>query len=196
MTKTGKLILLIIAAVFLTGCVKKTDQGDALTGSVSEDGADTVITPLSEDMTATGELEILRKLYIDFPQRASYEEALSFVGESELPYWEKKENGSRRIIITLEQSDTAMEEPDVNTLRDYDYIEISYMYPKQEDDRNDELDKYFFAGILYISSEGKYQLESHGESTFITADGEVIDSQMNRQDQIGFLEDHISLAVE
>lgn len=42
----------------------------------------------------------------------------------------------------------------------------------------------FFTGIIYVSAEEKYQLESHTESTFITMDGEVIDSQMNRQEQM------------
>ena len=107
-----------------------------------------------------------------------------------MPYSEKKKNGSRQIKISLKKSDTAIEDSAINIFKDYDYIEVDYMYPKLENDKNDELDQYFFTGIIYVSAEGKYQLESHTESRFITMDGEVIDSQMNRQEQMYFLENH------
>ncbi|MEY8338879.1 hypothetical protein AALB16_12800 [Lachnospiraceae bacterium 62-35] len=169
---------------------KNSSDIHKIMGEEIKDGAEFVIAPLSKNITSTNELEVLGRLYIDFPQTANYQEAISFIQESELPYSEKKENGNRRIKIALKEFDTEIETPAVNTFKDYDYIEVNYMYPKQENDRHDDLDKYFFAGIFYVSAEGKYQLESHAENTFITMDGEVIDSQMNRQEQMDFLENH------
>lgn len=167
-----------------------------ITGNEIADGAEFVTGILSGNITNTDGLEILRKLYIDFPQTASYQEAISFIQKSGLPYSEKKLNGSRYIKIALEKPDTFIETPAINTFKDYDYIEASYMYPKQENNNNDELDKYFFAGIIYVPAGGGYQLESHDRSTFITKDGEVADSQMDRQEQIYFLENHTEPAIE
>ena len=163
-------------------------------GEGIKEGTEFVIDRLSENTTS--ELEILRKLYIDFPQTAGYQEAISFIQKLGLPYSEKKQTGSRYIKIALKKSDTAIEDSADNTFKDYDYIEVTYLYPKQENDNLDELDKYFFSGIIYISSEGHYQLESHMESTFITTDGEIIDSKMNSQEQIYFLENHTDSSIK
>ncbi len=167
-----------------------------ITGNGIADGAEFVTGILSGNVTNTDGLEILRKLYIDFPQDASYQEAISFIQESGLPYSERKLNGSRYIKIALEKPDTFIETPVINTFKNYDYIEASYMYPKKENNNNDELDKYFFAGIIYVSA-GGYQLESHDNSTFITnKDGEIADSKMDRQEQMYFLESHTEPAIE
>jgi len=167
-----------------------------ITGKGIGDGAEFVTGTLSGNITNTDGLEILRKLYIDFPQDASYQEAISFVQESGLPYSERKLNGSRYIKIALEKHDTFIETPVVDTFKNYDYIKASYMYPKKENSNNDELDKYFFAGIIYVSA-GGYQLESHDNSTFITnKDGEIADSKMDRQEQMYFLESHTEPAIE
>ena len=54
----------------------------------------------------------------------------------------------------------------------------------------------FFAGIIYVSA-GGYQLESHDNSTFITnKDGEIVDSKMDRQEQMYFLESHTEPVIE
>ena len=188
MKRVIRCFLYIMMFVFLTGCAGKADQRDHT--EEIKDGADSVAASFSENPAGTNEPEALRKLYVDFPQTANYQEAVSVIQESELPYAEKKQNGSRYIKIALEKSDTAMEDAASNTFEDYDYIEISYLYPKQENDNNDELEKYSFAGILYVSSKGNYQLESHAESTFITMEGEVIDSGMDRQEQVDFLKEH------
>lgn len=174
---------------------KDSSRIKRITGGGIEDGAEFVTGTLSGNITNTDGIGLLHKLYIDFPQTASYQEAISFIQESGLPYSEKKLNGSRYIKVALEKSDTFIETPAVNTFKDYDYIEVSYMYPKQENN-NDELDKYFFAGIIYVSAEGKYQLESHVRNTFITQDGEVLDSKMDRKEQIYFLKNHTALDIK
>lgn len=186
MKRIAKWLLYIMMVVFLMGCIRKADQTDD-TENI-KDGAELVISSLSENTAGANGLEDLRELYIHFPQTANYQKAISFIQESELPYVEGKQNGSRTIKIALEKPDT--EDTVVSTFEDYDYIEVSYLYPKEENDDNDEVDKYFFVGICYVSSRGKYQLESHAESTFITRDGEVIDYQMDRQEQMYFLKEH------
>ena len=194
-------ILFITTVLFLSGCAQKADFTEPAqekqafkkeeADRQSEDGAESETPPASppENQTLSSEPDPLRRLYIDFPQTAAYQEAISFIEASGMPYSEKKENGGRLIKIAENQADALIEEPCAQTFQEYDYIEIYYMYPKQHDGP-EEPEQYFFTGIHYISSEGRYQLSSHTETSFITKDGEVIDSQMNRREQIGFLENH------
>lgn len=189
----------------LTFNQKNSSDIDDIMGEGVKDGAEFIIdapnphtkdSPLPESITDTSELGLLRKLYIDFPQTANYQEAISFIQESDLPYSEKKRNGSRNIKIALNKYDAVIEDTAIDTFKEYDYIMVDYMYPKMEDDNHDELNKYLFRGIIYVSAEGRYQLESHVENTYITTDGEVIDSLMNREEQMHFLENHTGLAID
>lgn len=165
-------------------------------GEGIEDGAEFIIDISdTEPIMSTSEIDMLRNLYVDFPQSANYQEAIAFIQESGLPYSEKKFTGSRHIKIALKESDTVIEEPVEETFKDYDYIVIDYMYPKMEDGRNDELDKYLFTGIAYLSAEGKYQLESHIDNNYISTDQATLDSLMNRQEQMHFLKNHTGLAI-
>ncbi|NBI72254.1 hypothetical protein D3Z50_14520 [Clostridiaceae bacterium] len=191
--------LFIMTALFLSGCAQKAGSAEEQqtvreeeTNRHAKDGAESETPPGSppDHQAFLSEPEPLRRLYIDFPQTASYQEAIAFIQASGLPYSEKKENGGRLIKIAENKADAAIETPAARTFQEYDYIEIYYMYPKQEPDGPDDLKPYVFTGILYISAEGQYQLSSHAESVFITKDAEVIDSQMNRQEQIEFLENH------
>lgn len=144
---------------------------------------------------AVSEYDTLRKLYVDFPQTASYQEALSFIQESGLPYIENKMTGFITFEISTVESNPSIGEPGMVPSRDYDYIWIDYMCPKQEDRYNAELEKYIFTGIGYVPAEGTYVLESHADNTLIMMDGEMIDSAMNRQEQMHFLNSRTGPAI-
>lgn len=147
----------------------------------------------SENTISISGLETLRRLYIDYPQTADYQKAISFIRKSGLPYSEVRQNGSRVVKIALEKSDTAFDP--IHTYQQYDYIEVNYMYPKLENDENDELDKYYFTGIIYTTSaERKYQLSSYASGTFLSRDDEFIDTSMNREEQMDFLKKELDEA--
>ncbi len=184
-----KLILLITAVIFLTGCAGTTDHMETTEETQDLNEESSPESPSSpENIEDTDGLAALRGLYVDFPQTANYPDAVAFIQESQLPYSETKQNGSRLIKIALKKSDTDIDPAD--TFKEYDYIEILYTYPKMENDDLDQLDHYLFAGISYVSSEGNYVLSSHAETTHITRDGEVVDSRRDRREQMDFLENH------
>ncbi|MBT9775435.1 hypothetical protein GPL15_02795 [Clostridium sp. MCC353] len=190
MKKIGAAALSLLLAAQLNACSAVISGETPAASAAAPTTVNNVDLPSPSSDPAAQEVQpdTLQKLYIDYPQTAGYREAVAFIRESELPYSEKKLNGSRIIKIALEESGTDISLPAVDTFRDYDYILVDYLYPKQENNRTDNLDSYIFAGISYITSNGNFLLESHAENVFITKDGELLDfdTSSTRQEQMSF----------
>ena len=103
------------------------------------------------------ELDELQRLYIEFDSSFSFSEALEYVEASGLPYSSVKYNGSREIQVALTEGATAQKYKKVAG----DYLEIIYVYPKNENSSNDVLEKYSFGTCVYCPASSSLSLIEH-----------------------------------
>lgn len=103
------------------------------------------------------ELDELQQLYLNFDSSLSYSDAVNYIINTGLPYSEEKYNGSRTIQVAFTEGCTAQK----YMKESGDFLTITYVYPKDENSINDELDKYNFGTCCYVPSDSDLQLIEH-----------------------------------
>lgn len=103
------------------------------------------------------ELDALQQLYLDINSSWSYSDALDYVISTGLPYSDEKYNGSRTIQVAFTEGCTVQKYKKESG----DYIIIDYVYPKGENNSNDELDKYLFGTCCYCPIDSDLELIEH-----------------------------------
>ncbi len=137
------------------------------------------------------QLDDLQQLYLDFDSSLSYPDAIEYVTNTGLPYSEEKYNGSRQIQVAFTEGCTAQKYKEESG----DHLTIIYVYPKDENSSNDELDKYLFGTCSYIPADSSLQLIEHNNGYYfsIYEPGNYIsklgtqlelDSSMTREEQM------------
>ena len=137
--------------------------------------------PLDDLDPESIEYDALQKLYVTFPRGVSFQEAVEFLDASGLPYSSVKYNGSRAFQVSTEEAGTAQK----YNKSGLSYVKIDYRYPKNENSKNDVLEKYTFSGIQYVPNEGYFSFEGDGS---IRRLGSYITTGRNltREEQIAF----------
>lgn len=127
------------------------------TDSSSQDSAD-ALPPAS-----SFEYDALQQLYLDLDPSMSYEDMLSLVQSTNLPYSEEKYNGSRKVQVAFTDGCTVQR----HKKESGDYLEIIYEYPDGENSANDVLSKYVFGTCAYHPS-GCMSLISHVSGAYFS----------------------------
>lgn len=110
------------------------------------------------------EYDSLQQLYLDIDSEMNYSEMIELVKSCGLPYSEEKYNGSRKIQVAFLEENTDQKYMDSNG----DYIEIIYLYPKNENSNNDVLEKYFFGTCVYVPCDCSMELISHVSGSYFS----------------------------
>ena len=135
------------------------------------------------------ELDKLQQLYLDFDSSWSYPDAVNYIISTELPYSEEKYNGSRTIQVAFTEGCTAQK----YMKESGDYLTITYIYPKDENSINDELNKYNFGTCGYFPASSALQLIEHKAGyyfsiyepgNYILGTKEEINSSITKEEQM------------
>lgn len=110
------------------------------------------------------DLDDLQQLYIDFDSSLSYSDAIAYVESTDLPYSAVKYNGSRTIQVAFSEGATVQK----YRKESGDYVEITYVYPQNENSANDDLGKYTFGTCVYRPSSSSLSLIEHVNGSFFS----------------------------
>lgn len=119
---------------------------------------------LQSDSKNSIEYDSLQQLYLDIDSEMNYSEMIELVKTCGLPYSEEKYNGSRKIQVAFLDENTDQKYTDSSG----DYIEIIYLYPKNENSKNDVLEKYFFGTCVYVPCDCSITLISHVSGSYFS----------------------------
>ncbi len=109
-------------------------------------------------------LDDLQQLYVEFDSSLSYPEAVAFVEARGLPYSVEKNNGSRTIQVAFAEGATVQKYKKVSG----DYVELIYIYPKNENSINDDLEKYIFGTCFYCPTDSSLSLIEHVNGSYFS----------------------------
>ncbi len=129
-----------------------------------ESGVKTESEHLQSDSKNSIEYDSLQQLYLDIDPEMNYSEMIELVKTCGLPYSEEKYNGSRKIQVAFLDENTDQKYSDSGG----DYIEIIYLYPKNENSKNDVLEKYFFGTCVYVPCDCSIELISHVSGSYFS----------------------------
>lgn len=193
--KKKLITILLLSALVLTGCggketpasIEPTESKEVVETAEEEmPKATENEEDLEEKYSSLTEIELdeLQQLYVDFDSSLSYSDAIDYITATGLPYSEEKYNGSRTIQVAFTEGCTAQKYMKENG----DYLTITYIYPKDENSINDELDKYIFDTCCYVPYDSSLTLREHTDGHYIFKLGSdlELDSSMSKTEQMLF----------
>lgn len=110
------------------------------------------------------EYDVLQQLYLSIGSDTNYAEMIELVQSTGLPFSEEKNNGSRTVQVAFADDATAQKHMDEGG----DYLEIIYVYPKNENSSNDVLEKYTFGTCVYHPDNCSLSLISHVSGSYFS----------------------------
>jgi len=138
--------------------------------SAPDEAKSTVEKPIEAEATVESNAETpveydeLQQLYLSIDSNMNYAEMIELVQSTGLPYSEEKYNGSRTIQVAFAEEVTAQKYKDESD----DYLEIVYVYPKDENSSNDVLEKYSFGTCAYNPDDCSLTLINHVSGSYFS----------------------------
>lgn len=149
---------------------KQTETSDSQSSETKIDiseNAQSTEKPVDEfesNTEAPVEYDELQQLYLSIDSNMNYAEMIELVQSTGLPYSEEKHNGSRTVQVAFAEEVTAQKHKDESG----DYLEIVYVYPKDENSSNDVLEKYSFGTCAYNPDDCSLTLINHVSGSYFS----------------------------